>query len=219
MELPAFSSEVSDPASLIRCRQEGFPDMDLWGWFALHTSELAPYRDLIRQIFTLVPRLQERLSSLLAKLQLGNQKLIGVHLRRGDYGYSSFFRAPCSWYEKWVRDERLDPDSHVIYIASESAELYQHRFPGFRVITSKTTGCPDALAAYFDFFVLCQADILAISNSTYSFLASMLNQRSASFVRPCSLAEGLISFEPWNDPVFLRQEVTDAEHKQLALVD
>lgn len=218
-ELPAFSSEVSDPASLIRCRQEGFPDMDLWGWFALHTSELAPYRDLVRQIFTLVPRLQVRFSSLLAELQLGNQKLIGAHLRRGDYGYSSFFRAPCSWYEKWVNDERFGPDSYAIYIASESAELYRKRFPGFRVVTSKDTGCPDALAAYFDFFVLCHADVLAISNSTYSFLASMLNRDVKLCVRPCPDAGGLFPYDPWCAPTLIRKKLLSEYHQRLVEED
>ena len=219
MELPPFSSEVPDPVALIQNRQESFPDTDFWGWFALHTGAFAPYRDFIRQIFTLVPRLHERLNLLIANLCLGNRKLIAVHLRRGDYGYSSFFRTPCSWYEKWIGEENFSPDTHVIYIASESAELYRARFPGFRVVTSQDAGCPDSLAPYFDFFVLREANVLAISNSTYSFLASMLNRQSEKFFRPCSEIRGLISFDPWNAQVFLRREVSDAEHKEFAMLD
>jgi len=218
-ELPPFSSEVSDPVALIQHRQEAFPDTDFWGWFALHTREISSHRDLIRQIFTPVPRLQERLNSLVANLALGNRKLIAVHLRRGDYGYASFFRAPCSWYEKWIREEKFSPDTHVIYIASESAELYRQRFQGFRVVTRLDAGCPDSLEPYLDFFVLSQAKALAISNSTYSFLASMLNTQAQYLFRPCSEANGLISFDPWNAQVFLRREVSDSEHKEYAMVD
>ena len=61
--------------------------------------------------------------------------------------------------------------------------------------------------------------MLAISNSTYSFLASMLNRQSEKFFRPCSEIRGLISFDPWNAQVFLRREVSDAEHKEFAMLD
>jgi hypothetical protein len=217
--LPAFSSELSNPAALIQHRQEAFPDADFWGWFQLESSQLVCQKNFIRNLFSPVERVRARFESYFSKLTPDGCKIIAVHLRRGDYGYSSFFRAPCRWYEKWIRDEKLSPNAYVIYIASESAELYRTRFPGFRVVTRQDAGCPDSLAPYFDFFVLSVASVLGISNSSYSFLASMLNEHSERFVRPCSESNGLIPFDPWNAPVLLCREVSDAEHKKMTMVD
>lgn len=219
MELPAFSSDVADSLALIQHRQKAFPDTDFWGWFQLSSSHLAQHKTFIRRLFRPVERVRTCFETYLSNLQLGGRAVLAIHLRRGDYGYSSFFRAPCLWYEKWIREENLNPDGWIIYIASESADLYQNRFSGFRVVTGQDAGCPAALASYFDFYVLSRANRLAISNSSFSFLASMLNEHSESFVRPCSESKGLHAFEPWNAPVLLRREVPDEEHLEFSKAD
>jgi hypothetical protein len=78
---------------------------------------------------------------------------------------------------------------------------------------------PDAWAAYMDFYVLSHADRVATSNSSYSFIAALLNQTAEVFVRPCHDSKGLIAYDPWNAPVLLRKELTEEEHAQLALED
>jgi hypothetical protein len=54
---------------------------------------------------------------------------------------------------------------------------------------------------YLDFSLLGTCDVLAISNSTFSFAASMLSDRGKSFFRPHIPTQKLIPFDPWNAEV------------------
>jgi hypothetical protein len=58
--------------------------------------------------------------------------------------------------------------------------------------------------------MLSQCDILAISNSTFSFAASMLNNNGYNFVRPRLSQKKLIQYDPWNSrPEFKDEKVED----------
>jgi hypothetical protein len=63
------------------------------------------------------------------------------------------------------------------------------------------------------------ADSLAISNSSFSFMAAFLNPRIARAMRPCTEAMGLVEFDPLDAPVLLRHEVPKAMHERLAALD
>jgi hypothetical protein len=54
-----------------------------------------------------------------------------------------------------------------------------------------------------DWFLLTQCDILAISNSTFSFTAAMFSEYGDQFFRPTFEDEGLIPFDPWNSEPML----------------
>jgi hypothetical protein len=51
---------------------------------------------------------------------------------------------------------------------------------------------------------LSQCDIVAISNSSFSFAACMLNEKGKLFFRPHLSAKKLIPFDPWNSEPILR---------------
>lgn len=55
---------------------------------------------------------------------------------------------------------------------------------------------------YPDFYILSQADILAISNSTYSAAAAMLNTNVTVFMRPGFEQKRLVQYAPWNSIPF-----------------
>jgi hypothetical protein len=51
---------------------------------------------------------------------------------------------------------------------------------------------------YQDFHLMTQADVLGISNSSFSFSAALLNDRAKQFVRPVwDLDTRLANFDPW----------------------
>ena len=61
-----------------------------------------------------------------------------------------------------------------------------------------------ALAFLLDFYVLTQADEVAASNSSFSFMAAMLNERATAFVRPTLEDRRHWSPSiPWDAPVVL----------------
>ncbi len=190
-----------------------FTSTDYWGYFMGHSRDLAPDRDHIRELFRFQPEFVEFAESLLARLRSG-RRILAVHLRRGDYGYGYFFRAPCAWYETWLKDAGLDPSEWVIYVCSETPTDYRGRFPGFKKADSEELGVSGALAAYLDFYVMTKADKVLTANSSFSFMASMLNENDAEFFRPCAETERLIRYEPWDADVLLRFTPTPETHQR-----
>ena len=51
-----------------------------------------------------------------------------------------------------------------------------------------------------DHHILRHADHVAISNSTFSFTAAMLNERAETFMRPHPNRRELVAFDPWDSP-------------------
>ena len=80
-------------------------------------------------------------------------------------------------------------------------------------------GIPPEMAYLIDFYILTRADAVAISNSSFSFFAAMLNDRARHFVRPDLDAGRLISFDPWNAPVLLMRHLQAGEQEKLDAVD
>lgn len=63
---------------------------------------------------------------------------------------------------------------------------------------------------FWDWFVLTQANAVAISNSTFGFTAAMMNgpgahESGGGFVRPNLAAGKLVAFDPWSSDPLLRQ--------------
>ena len=192
-----------------------FTSMDLWGYFQLHTSNYVARRESIQDLFTPAPEFRSILDGILEKLRSGNKKIIAIHLRRGDYGFSIFYRAPCTWYEKWIEEEGLSPNDYRIYICSEDPKDYQSRFKNFEVMSYDSLGLAANVSAVVDFYIMARADMLAISNSSLSFFAAMLNGKANHFVRPDINCNKLVTFDPWNSDVLQRQNISALEHNRL----
>lgn len=197
----------------------GFAGMDYSGFGMSHTSLFAGHKKLIRTEHVFDARLTARFDTIMGPLLANGKKLIVIHLRRGDYGYGQFFRAPCTWYQDWMSRQGFTSDSHVLFIASEDPGRYRARFEGFTVITADDLGTPPELAPYFDFLAMTKADALAIANSSFSFFAAMLNPKAGSFVRPNAQQGGLVSFDPWDAEPLLDQKLSPEEHLRLKELD
>lgn len=200
-------------------KNPAFASNDYWGYFMGHSRDLAPDRDHIRELFHFQPEFVEFAESRLTRLRSGGRRILAVHLRRGDYGYGYFFRAPCAWYEAWLKDAGLDPSKWVIYICSEIPTDYRGRFPGFQKADSVALGASGALAAYLDFYVMTKADKVLTANSSFSFMATMLNESGTEFLRPCAETERLVRFDPWDAEVLLRFAPSSETHQRFTLQD
>lgn len=195
-----------------------FSSVNYWGYYMGHSRDLAPDRDFIRHLFRFDTRFSESAKHRLDKVRKG-RRVLAVHLRRGDYGYGNFFRAPCSWYEAWLSRSGLDPAEWIVYVCSEHPEQYRQRFAGFVTADAGQLGAGPALAAYMDFYVLTQAENVLIANSSFSFMAAMLNEKATAFARPCAEKEQLMPFDPWDAPVLLRYSPPAEIHKRFAAQD
>jgi len=192
-------------------------DCDLWGYFQLHGAVLASRREAMNRMFEPVPALAQRLNSCVARLRSICPSVTAIHVRRGDFGYGPFFRAPSSWYAKWL--DTVAPVSPA-YLASDEPSSLCDSFKGRRIITARdVSDMPAELDWLLDFHVLRQAEQVAISNSSFSFMAALLNQNLRKAGRPCVKSNGIIDFDPCNAPVLLRAEMDSHQHASLTALD
>lgn len=216
--LPVVREETLDLAARRRLfaeRAAGFAGLDFSGYGMLPAGLFAAHKDQIRSDHVFDPRLTERFERFLRPRLAGGKKLIVIHLRRGDYGYGQFFRAPCAWYQAWIAEQGFAPDDHTIFICSENPGQYRDRFTGFTVITADDLGTPPQLAPYFDFLAMTKADALAVANSSFSFFAAMLNAQAGVFARPDARHGALVPFDPWDAEPVLDQKLSPEEHARL----
>ena len=121
------------------------------------------------------------------------------------YGY--YFVAPPEWYKEWLRGFWETLEEPVLFIASDEPEKAVGDFLEYDPVTAKDLGAILPEADFFpDFYLLSQCDAVAISNSSFSFAACMLNQRARFFFRPLLGEKKLIPFDPWNSETIFRDE-------------
>jgi hypothetical protein len=170
---------------------------------ALETLTLAPQRDFFRSLFRPGRKLAPLLETAMAKLRGRGRTLVALHLRHGDYGYGSFWIAPSDWSLEWLGALWPSLDAPVLYVATDNPAAVEE-FRRYRPLSAADFGVAAPGAEFYpDFHVLCEADAVAISNSTFSFMATMLNSRAARFVRPDLDAQALVPYEPWNARLLL----------------
>ena len=220
--LPLVREESLDPEArrLLWAQTDArFVGLDFSGYGMSPTGMLAGHREEIRAEHAFDLRLTARFDAIMGPLLASGKKLIVIHLRRGDYGYGQFFRAPCAWYQEWMARQGFTPATHVLYICSEDPGRYRARFAGFTVVTADDIGTPPQLSPYLDFLAMTRADMLAIANSSFSFFAAMLNSKASDFVRPDAEQGGLVAFDPWGAEPLLDQKLSPEEHLRLKEID
>jgi len=202
--LPAVSeADVDFVASLNRQVPLVWRNADLWGYCCYPTAGLRRYENLFRGLFHPGERVSQSVAAAEKELRGMGNTVVAIHLRRGDFGYGRFWLAPSAWYSDWLDDLWPALNRPVLYVASDDASAAAE-LARFRPVTAADLGIEmQGVEFYPDFHLLTQADALAISNSTFSFTAAMLNVRARTFVRPDRDKGRLVSFAPWDAPVLM----------------
>jgi len=209
-----FDSDSRDKATLERLDAIQH-DVDIRGFFQFHTSFYAHYKDYFRSLFQPVPALANRFSLLYETLRSRGKTAIGIHIRRGDYAQANHRYlniTPTEWYLEWLRGFWETLEEPVLFIASDEPENVLTDFAAYNPVTYidlDPTLTPDVFCAgfYVDFYLLSRCNAVAISNSTFSYAACMLNETGVIFARPHLPTRKLVPFDPWNSEVLLRDEV------------
>lgn len=181
------------------------------GFFQYNTTHYKRHREQIRSTFSFKGDFLDRAQQIQRMFNARDGLVVGLHLRRGDYGNRWFFIAPTRWYVEWLRTFQIDHPKVTIYIASDEPDLVVPDFADFNVMTARdlprsSLGEPEF---FDDFAALTLCDKVAISNSSFSFAASMLNAKADEFVRPDLAARRLIPFDPWRSEPLLRDELAE----------
>ena len=173
-------------------------DVDFFGYFQYNTKYLNMYKSFIREIFTPKKEVESKIAPIFNKLKKLNKTIIGVHLRNGDFGHLHHFIPPNSWYEDWLDSIWHSIKNPILFIASDDLNRNLIDFKKYKPITSYDLGIQNIITDYYsDFYILSKCDLLAISNSTFSFAASMLNEKASVFMRPRLSQNKLIQYDPW----------------------
>ena len=164
--------------------------------FLISTGEYADRKDQIRSMFPVEQ--PDIFKSTFEKFHA--HTLIALHLRVSTWacGHGPWFIAPNEWYLERLRLQWPGLFQPVLFIASDVPEKVLKDFAFYDPWTCKRLGIrikPDLLG---DFTMLRHADIMAISNSTFGFTASMLNEQGKLFVRPDNVEKKLVRYDPWD---------------------
>lgn len=178
-------------------------DRDVSGYFCGDTTPLAPFKEEFRALFTPGRHLQPYADAVLGRLRDAGRTVVALHLRRGDFGWGRFWIAPASWYLRWLETVWPTLDRPILFIATDDPAQVR-AFAAYRPVTGRDLAEPIAGAEFFtDFHVLCHADRVAISNSSFSFVATMLNRNAGGFHRPDPTRQALVPYDPWASPVLI----------------
>ncbi|MEF3312893.1 alpha-1,2-fucosyltransferase [Paenibacillus sp. GYB004] len=199
-------------AQLLSAPKPRFVNVNFEGYFQFDTQHLAPYRPYFQSLFQPVPPIRKELQTGLERLKEKGRTIVGIHIRRGDYyRYRKkeknrvFFIAPSNWYVRWLRSVWGRLDRPVLFLASDSLPEVIADFAEFDpVVSAGLYEKPFPEADYYpDFYLLSHCHLTAISNSTFSFAASMLNSDGRLFVRPDNDVKALVRYDPWASPPLL----------------
>jgi hypothetical protein len=182
-----------------------FVNRDFLGWFQIHTSHHRGDEEFIRSLFKPTPAVERELAPAINFLRSRGQTLIAIHLRRGDFGSGPFIISPAQWYVTWLRENWARLNNPVIFIASDSLDQVLPAFAEFHPLTMRDLNLNFSIQAadfYPEFYILSQADISLLSNSTFSTATALLNERASEFYRPDFENKTLKSFDPWNTESF-----------------
>jgi len=171
---------------------------DIQGYFQYHTKNYN--RELFKALFTFFPQIeQELLKPLILLKQIGD--IVGVHIRLADYKMTgrSGNIAPTKWYLEWLDKNWSRLKNPVLFLASDEIDEVLHDFERYNPCHYNRE--TDDL---YDFYTLAHCDYLLISNSTFSFTASMFNDTAREFYRPDFNNSKLVSFDPWNAEPLLK---------------
>jgi len=188
-------------------------NVDIRGYFQYQTKFFLPYQEYFRSLFIPIPEVSRIVKKTYFNLKSRGNTIIGFHLRRGDYGtfkrldQGIFFITPCEWYLDWLKKNWDRFDKPVLFLASDEINKVKNNFAKYNPVTNKDLGINLPQAPFYpDFYTLSKCDVMVISNSSFSFAASMLNTRCTEFLRPRLSLRKFIPYDPWNAPTIFRDE-------------
>lgn len=158
------------------------------------------HAEMARRLFKLRPCWRDLLEPPLAELRGGHRTLVAIHLRRSDQ--SSRCKLPDNrWYLDWLRQAWPGLADPVLYIASDDLDAVLGDFAEFSPrCVADLPGRTRGLEWLHDFHAIMNADVAAISQSAFSFVACMLNTRGYDFKQPDMINCCLVNYDPlWHD--------------------
>lgn len=190
---------------------------DAVGYFQYHTSYYSPYKDQFRSFFQPIDSIRKPLEEAFCELRSLGKTVIGLHIRRSDYGRLIFHMTPIEWYKRWLAENWQRFENPVLFVATEDRSLVAE-LEKWGPVTTDDCGVKLAesrqhynylpydlikrdawqLDWYPDFYFLSQCHVLVISNSTFGFSAAMMNPYLRECWRSSLPHAGFEKIDPWD---------------------
>lgn len=180
-------------------------NVDIWGYFQ-DARYFAPHKEYFCATFQPAAAIKQQLKPGLEALQRMGKNIIGLHVRRGDFGYGNFQITPYAWYHELLEFLWATVDQPVLFIASDDLPGVLPEFASYNPVTSSDLGMlmPEA-PFYPDFHILSNCDIVALSNSSFGFAACLLNENLQRCYRPLLAKQRLVECNVWDATAILTE--------------
>jgi predicted nucleic acid-binding Zn-ribbon protein len=198
--LPVQLEDSQNPT--IANTEDLISNVDFQGEFQYHTRYYAPFKAEFCALLQPIPEIEASLETALKHLRSKGQTIVGIYLEYQQDNPT----IPSDWYLEWLRGFWETLEEPVLYIASNNPEYIPlEEFSDYHPLTVKDLEIECEIAPFYpDFYILSHCDAVAISNSTFGFIATLLNSKGQYFFRPHLAAGKLIPFNPWNSEPILK---------------
>jgi hypothetical protein len=180
-------------------------DVDLWGYFQVITRAHRTHKAFIKEILRPSNELEDALESWLKDIRTRYRRIIGLHIRRGDYApydpdsLCKFSRVPTEFYLDWL--SKVAREGDAIFVSTDADEELA-RFAGYTLLNNSPTR-PDVLRSIpGDFFFLTCCDVVAYCNSSWSFMAALMAADSQEAHIIDFQKKEFVQFDPWSERSF-----------------
>ena len=201
--------------ALIPNRAKPLIHRDLQGFFQYHTSYYAPDQEYLRSLFQVAPRLRHRLAAGWDRIASRGKTAVGIHVRRGDYGYGIFYRTPVEWYLRWLEEIWPKLDEPFLYVATDDLSLVTEAFAKYKPATIDDFRVRIAhrkVDFFRDWYALTRCQYMAMPNSTFSFSAALYAEPGIQCFRSSLPDRGFIRVDPWDGQPILSGPEARAEN-------
>jgi len=181
---------------------------DFRGYGQYHTSwYTADEQTRLRKLFRMA--VPQSLWQYAEDVRRDGRPLVGIHLRRGDYGRLIFPITPVSWYLAWLKRHWPTLERPRLVVASEQPELVDcfGEYEPEPLPSITDMALTDALR---DWYLLSQCDVVLSGNSTFAFTAAMTGRcQAGQYWRADLASERLEPTDPWDAWPILHQRQED----------
>jgi hypothetical protein len=179
-------------------------NVDFWGYYQAIPESWQAHRAFLRRLFAPRAPWREPVERWLERHRPAGASLVAIHVRRGDYrGYdpavTPWFRLiPEGWYRSWLEALWSRLAMPVLFVATDDRARVLPAFADYAPLTAEAAEAempePRFLA---DFAIMAAADILAISNSSFSRMAAILAPPAQHCFIPAGETETFEPYDPW----------------------
>jgi hypothetical protein len=166
------------------------------GWFIQDLPRLEKYAEPIRAYFQPVKKHQDNVLALIDKLKKDGDRIIGVHIRQGDYEQhqrGKYFYTTTQYAQIMLAVQQLFPHQRVKFLICSNAPQDESLFSGLNYVLGNNN-------LVEDMYALAECDYIIGAPSSYTMWASFYGNKPLYKIRDINRVpklEDFVNFTEW----------------------